>query len=185
MMSTAQNQPNLRDTFLGWQCRIRQMAIRQSEGRPTPAMMPEVFVGDESLGNIVTLIVKQAPYSVTPEFQHMVKSTQDPRQRREKALKFLASAYYQRSREFSDELTALFAVDSGVASALVTADDCRLVFNQYNQSFDLTCQARALSVNDYGHQTTFWHNSLFNPALSRDVLVIGFRPDWKSSTGSA
>jgi len=185
MMSTVPNQPTLRETFLAWQCRIRQMAMRDSEGRPMPGMTPEVIIGEQSFGAMVALMIKQHPYSVTPEFQHMARSTQDPRQRREKALKFLSSAYYQRSRDFSDELTALFVIGSPTAAALLEAGICRLAFSQYNQNFDLTCAVRTLSQTEYGFQTTFWHNSLFNAAMPIDVQVLGFQPDWDQSSGAA
>ena len=32
----------IRDHFLGWQCRVRQLAMRQAGGRPTSGMRPEV-----------------------------------------------------------------------------------------------------------------------------------------------
>ena len=34
---------NLRDHFLAWQCRIRQIAMRQDGGRPSPGMRPRVL----------------------------------------------------------------------------------------------------------------------------------------------
>lgn len=175
----------LRDSFLGWQCRIRQMAVRQNEGRPTPAMAPETFIGDVPIGPVVTLLLKRPPFSVTPELMHMVKATFDPRQRREKALKFLASSYYQRFREFDDELTALFGPDSSTAEALLGAGECRLVFKQFTQSFDVMCTVRRLDRQDYGFDATFWHNSLFNTNLPNGVQILGFQPDWARSEGAA
>ena len=32
----------LRDHFLGWQCRLRQLAVREAGGRPTSGMRPEL-----------------------------------------------------------------------------------------------------------------------------------------------
>ena len=186
MMSTAHSETDaLRDSFLGWQCRIRQMAVRQDDGRPMPAMVPNAFVGDTPLGPIVTLLVKRPSFSVTPEFRHMVKSTHDPRQRREKALKYLASAYYQRFREFDDQLTALFGPANAVAETLLAARTCRLVFEQFNQGFDLTCSVRALDAHEDAFETTFWHNHLFNPNLPDGVRILGFEPDWTASSGGA
>lgn len=200
---------SLRSGFLGWQCRIRQLAVRQLEGRPSPGMTPEAFaVGSAgagvagsvgagenpaSLGPVVMLILKQPEFSATPEFRHMVKQTHDPRQRREKALRFLASSYYQRAREFSDELTALFGPvaptgapgsapsaksSAGVADTLLAAGECRLVFREFSQGYDLTCAVRELEKGEEGFEGAYWHNSLFNPAIPAGVRVLGFQPDW-------
>ena len=32
----------LRDEFIGWQCRIRQIAVREGGGRPSSGMRPRV-----------------------------------------------------------------------------------------------------------------------------------------------
>ena len=32
----------IRDAFLGWQCRIRQMAVREHAGYPLPGMRPRL-----------------------------------------------------------------------------------------------------------------------------------------------
>ena len=32
-----------RDSFLDWQCRIRQVAMREEGGRPSPGMRPRVL----------------------------------------------------------------------------------------------------------------------------------------------
>ncbi|MHC8508392.1 MAG: hypothetical protein ACYYKD_03180 [Rhodospirillales bacterium] len=191
----------LRGGFLGWQCRIRQLAVRQLEGRPSPGMTPEAFAAGSagagvigsagagenaaSLGPVVVLILKQPEFSATPEFRHMVKQTHDPRQRREKALRFLASSYYQRAREFSDELTALFGPvapgvksSAGVADTLLAAGECRLVFREFSQGYDLTCAVRELEKGEEGFEGAYWHNSLFNPAIPAGVRVLGFQPDW-------
>ncbi len=105
-----------RDHFLGWQCRLRQMAVRQAGGRPTSGMRPEVRLAgaDTPLGSITTLIVRKEPREATAQFRHMVRKTQDPAERYDAALESLAAAYYQRPQEFSDELTALFGPPPGI-----------------------------------------------------------------------
>jgi hypothetical protein len=49
----------LRDDFLGWQCRIRQIAMRQDSGRPSPGMRPRVLdtAGREIAPALTVLIV--------------------------------------------------------------------------------------------------------------------------------
>jgi hypothetical protein len=33
--------------FLRWQCRVRQMGVREFEGRPIDAIQPHVFLNDD------------------------------------------------------------------------------------------------------------------------------------------
>ena len=75
----------LRAHFLGWQCRIRQLSVRQADGRPTSGMRPSVTLtatGD-TLGQIIVLIRKKNSQEVTAHFQHLVRKTRDPAERRE------------------------------------------------------------------------------------------------------
>ncbi len=178
-------QAALRDHFLGWQCRLRQMAVRQAGGRPTSGMRPEVrFAGaDQPLGAITTLIVRREPREATAQFRHLVRKTHDPAERHDAALKTLAAAYYQRPQEFSDELTALFGPPPGVgppglADQLLAAGHCVLDFEQYSQRYRLPCAARNLGEAEPAFQATYWHNALFNPALPGGLRVLGFQPDW-------
>ena len=113
----------LRDKFMGWQCRVRQIAMRETMGRPNDAIAPVVYLeaGSEPLGQIVTVICKLQIHSKTPELRHIFKHTNDPAQRRDKALQFLSETYFQKHREFSDMLVATFIPDSYVAKALEKA----------------------------------------------------------------
>ena len=177
-------QAALRDAFLGWQCRLRQLAMRQAEGRPTGGMRPEVTLAGqaEPLGQITVLVHKAEPAEDTAQFRHMVLKTHDPAERRKSALQFLQSAHYQRSKDFSDVLTALFGPESKAARQLSEIGSCRLDFAQYNQRYSLPCRVRALAAQEAGYQATFWHNSLFNPSLPASVTVLAFAPDWAHAT---
>lgn len=173
-------QTALRDHFIGWQCRIRQLAVRNADARPTSGMRPSLVLGadDSSPGQITTLIIKIHPDDTIAQFRHMVRKTHDPAERRASALRFLAAAYYQRSREFSDRLTALFGPDSALLRQMLYYGRCRLDFSQYNQLYRIPCTIQQLSRQDAAYQATYWHNSLFNPYLPNDVQVLQFRPDW-------
>lgn len=173
----------LRDAFLGWQCRIRQMAVRHEEGRPSAAMMPLLRLEGqaEPLGHIVTLLNKRPDYSVVPEFRHMVRRTMDPAERRKAALRFLAATYYQNTREFTDTLTATFAPGSAGAATIEAAGRCTLDFSQFSQRYTLPCQVGAVAPADPLFSATYWHNILFNPHLPRDTVVLRFDPDWASA----
>ena len=171
----------LRDRFVRWQCRVRQIAMRRHDGRPTSGMIPIVSVSDMPVARIVTVLVKRPEHSVTMELRHLARRTHDPAERRENALKLLAERHYQAATEFSDQLTASFAPDSGVAARLMDARECRLDFEQFGQRFGLRCETRRLSEHSPLREATFWHNLLFNPRLSADCVILGFEPDWPRS----
>lgn len=170
----------LMQRFLRWQCRVRQIAMRETRGKPDDAITPSLTLAghSESMGHIITVLSKWGAYSKTPEMQHMVKRTHDPAQRRDKAIEYFSSAYYQSIHEFSDSLTATFPPDSQGASVIEAAGECTLRFVAYSQRFDLVCSVSRLGENDPLYQSTFWHNLLFNPNLHPQTVVLRFSPDW-------
>jgi len=90
----------LMEQFMRWQCRIRQIAMRENEGMPDDSISPAVTLLGESepLGQIITIFSKWGEYSKTPEMMQMVKATNDPAQRRDKAIRFFSEMYYQHAR---------------------------------------------------------------------------------------
>lgn len=174
----------LRMGFLRWQCRVRQIAMRESEGRPDGGIMPDVVLPGEvePMGAIITVMNKAPAYSVTPELQHMAARTNDPAQRRQQAIEFLSASYYQKAAEFSDILTATFAPGSAGAEKIHAAGRCTLIFEAYGQRFELDCKVWRLAPNNLLHQATIAHNMLFNPMLAPETEVLGFEPDWETST---
>ena len=170
----------LRDAFLGWQCRIRQLAVRQAGGRPTSGMRPEVTPEGASapLGTITILVLKAEPAEATAQFKHMARKTHDPAERLENALKHLQAAYYQRPKDFSDVMTALFGPESDIARRLSTTGGCSLSFEQYQQRYEIPCRVRRLAESEPAYQATYWHNALFNPRLPAGVEILAFSPDW-------
>jgi len=173
----------LMEQFLNWQCRVRQLSMRENFGRPDDAVTPSVTLPGQStpMGHIITVFSKWGAHSKTPELRHMVKRTFDPAQRREKALELFSSTYFQKAREFSDTLSATFQPDSQGASQLIDAGQCTLLFEAYNQQYRLECKVIKLSTNHPLYQSTWWHNLLFNPELSPDTIILGFEPDWDKS----
>ena len=173
----------LRDAFLYWQCRIRQIAVRQDDGKPSEGMVPDVYLdgADEPLGSIVTIMSRRPEFSQTMELRHMARRTADPAERREAAIKFLSERYYQGYREFSPVVTATFVPESAGAKQICAAKECRLVFEQFEQRYDLPCEATALSSTNWLYDATFWHNYLFNPNLSADAIIVGFEADWANA----
>ena len=170
----------LRAEFVGWQCRIRQLAAREQGGRPSAGMRPRVTTpqGELLADGIVTLIVELAPQESIQQFRFEYLKTQDPLERYERVLRFLQAGYFQEPKRFSDVLTALFAHDSALCSRLLAAERCVLDFEQYTQGYSIPCAVARLPVAHPYYQATYWHNRLFNPNLPGEIEVLSFTPDW-------
>ncbi|HXV25896.1 MAG TPA: hypothetical protein VED46_16770 [Alphaproteobacteria bacterium] len=173
----------LRDHFLGWQCRIRQHAVRREGGRPSPGMRPRVMNGEGALlaQAITVLIVPRDPAEATYRFRHLARRTHDPAERFQKAIETLSEAYFQRPREFGDQMTGLFSPQSELASSLLHAPGCLLDFTQFSQSYRIPCAVMELSPNQPAWQHTYWHNFLFNPDLPPSPRILAFSPNWAAS----
>lgn len=173
----------LREDFLAWQCRIRQIAMRRDGGRPSPGMRPRVHdrSGRELSPALTVLILPRDPAESTDFFRFQVMKTADPRDLYERALTYLQADYFQRPAEFGDVLTAVLAPESDLAARLIRDGRCVLEFDQFSQRYRLACAAFAAEAGEAIREATLWHNRLFNPSLPDNVLVLGFRPEWKSA----
>ncbi len=176
----------LRDEFLGWQCRIRQLAVREHGGRPSSGMRPRVSSADgaEISPGIVVLIMPEEPWNSAQLFRHQYLKTQDPVERYDKVLELTAASYFQHPSEFSDVMTALFGSDSALAESLLRAGRCVLEFAQYSQSYRIPCTVDELPQDDGFHQATSWHNAMYNPNLPAGVRVLSFTPDWPHASAA-
>jgi len=182
---TEQAAAALRDEFLGWQCRIRQLSARQGGGRPTAGMRPRVLSprGDELAPGITLLIVEDDPGESTALFRHQYLKTNDPIERYEKIVEILAAGFFQHPTGFSDVMTALFGPGSAVAAGLLNHRGCVLEFEQYAQAYSLPCKVAELATDDAFFQATYWHNRLFNPKMPPGVRILSFTPDWTHAAG--
>ena len=175
-----QSGSRFRARFIGWQCRVRQHAMRQYGGRPSPGMRPRVTTvdGHEIAPAVVVILMETDGAESSAQFRHIVKKTHDPEKRHGDGLKMLSAAYYQTSRQFSGVMTALFAPDSGVVARLVETGRCVLEFDQFNQRYSLPSAVTILAEDDPAYQSTYWHNAMFNPSLPGSPRIIAFTPDW-------
>ena len=169
--------------FLGWQCRVRQIAMRKGDGRPSPGMCPAVVsLGGEKIASAVTLLLIPRNHSdSTAFFRFQAQRTHDPREAFEKGLAYLQESYYQRSGRFSDRMLGVFAEDSAMAHRCLEEGACVLVFEQFSQSYRLECAVAEVDRESDDWDAVFWHNRLFNPALTDAMLMLGFTPDWSRS----
>jgi len=172
-----------REEFLRWQCRIRQITMREEGGRPSRGMQASVWLegGVVLLEAMNMLLVQGDPTESTAFFKFQAKKTHDPKQVLEKGLQFLQSTYYHHAPSFRDEMTALFPQNSSTAAELIEASQCLLVFEQFNQVFKLVCTTRQLETDEDSWQATYWHNNMFNANLPGNATIIGFTPNWEKS----
>ncbi len=177
---TEQAAAALRDEFLGWQCRIRQLSARQGGGRPTAGMRPRLLSprGDQLAPGVTLLIVEEDPADSTALFRHQYLRTNDPIERYEKILEILAAGYFQHPAGFSDVMTGLFGPDSAIAAGLLNHGGGVLEFEQYAQAYRLPCRVAELAADDAFFQATYWHNRMFNPNMPPGVRILSFAPDW-------
>ena len=122
----------IRDRFLAWQCRIRQTAMREAGGRPSPGMRPRVLdtAGRELAPALTVLLIPKEPEESTAFFRFQVMKTPDPRDVYEHALAYLQADYFQTSESFRDRLVTVLPARSSLAASLIAAGECVLEFDQ-------------------------------------------------------
>jgi hypothetical protein len=174
---------DLRDRFLAWQCRIRQIAMREQGGRPSPGMRPRLLdrAGRELAPALTVLLLPRDTAESTAFFRFQVTRSADPRDVYERALQFLQADFFQQPKEFSDLLLAVLPQGAEVVAALQAHGGCSLEFEQFGQGWRLPANAHVLDADDPAREAAIWHNRLFNPALPETVHVVAFKPDWASA----
>ena len=159
-----------RQNFLGWQCRIRQIVMREGGGQPSSGLQPRCISIDGSfLGQVIVLLVRKNANRDASQLRHIFLATQDPFVRYQNAVKYLSAGYYQRPHEFSHEMTALFDASMSLPLALMTIGGCVLEFSQYSATYRFDRSIRALEADEPAYQVTYWHNSLFNQRMPATV----------------
>jgi hypothetical protein len=166
--------------FIGWQCRLRQLAARQDGARPSAGMRPRVTTAEGQVlaAGIVSLIVESEPETSNQLFSFQYRKTADPSERYDKMLEILQGHYFQEPARFAGLLTALFAPGSALVAELLDHRRVVLDFAQYTQGYRLPCAVARLPESHRFHQATVWHNRMFNPHLPAGVQVLLFTPDW-------
>jgi hypothetical protein len=173
----------IRDHFIAWQCRIRQRAMREHGGRPSPGMRPRSLDahGRELAPALTVLLIPKEPEESTAFFRFQVMKTSDPRDVYERALAFLQADFFQKPEAFSERMVTILPGDAVLAAALLKERACVLEFVQSGQSYRLAAEVRALKSGHAAREAAIWHNRLFNPALPDTVHVLGLQPDWDSA----
>lgn len=173
-----------RDSFLEWQCRIRQVAMREEGGSPSPGVRPRVLdiSGREISPALTMIMIPKEPEESTAFFRYQVMKTPDPRAVYERALPFLQADYFQDPEAFRDRLVCVLSAGAALAVSLRAEGECILAFEQGRQRYRLPCKVREMKPGSPAREAAIWHNRLFNPALPDAVHVLEFKPDWTSAT---
>jgi hypothetical protein len=173
----------MRDNFLAWQCRIRQIAMREQGGRPSPGMRPRLLdrAGRELMPALTVLLLPRDSSESTAFFCFQAMRSTDPRDVYERGLRFLQADFFQQPETFSDLLLAVLPENSEIVAAFAAHSACSLEFEQFSQSWLLPANAHILQADDPAREAAIWHNRLFNPALPETVHVVAFEPNWASA----
>jgi hypothetical protein len=144
----------LRDDFVAWQCHIRQIAMRQDGGRPSPGMRPRLLdaSGRELTQALTVLLLPRDPAESTAFFRFQVMRSADPRDIYERALAYLQADYFHKPDGFRDRMLAVLPEGSQLAASLVSAGTCILEFEQFAQAYRFTCAVSALKPGDAGRE---------------------------------
>lgn len=171
----------LKEQFIRWQCRIRQLSVRKDQGKPSQGMRPRLVVKDQDLGDLTVMLIKSESAGLVQQFKYIYQKTQEPADRYQQAIKLLSEYYYQIPGEFSEEMAAVFPEGSNFVLQMARAGQGCLIFEQGNQRYTMPCRTREIPRNESKYQAVYWHNRLFNPNLSETVKMLGFMPDWELS----
>ena len=181
--STENDKFPIKKYFIGWQCRVRELALRSEEGRPNGGMRPKIVIknGEVIFPAATLLIVPDQPDQTISQFRFMALKTQDPKERYTKALQLLSASFYQDADDFNGEMSGIFSQDSVEVKLLEKHGNCVMEFQYQQQAFKIPCIVSPSRRNEPVYEFTYWHNYLFNPNLSPVVSVLHFKPDWSES----
>ena len=176
----------IQNYFIGWQCRVRELALRNEEGQPNGGMRPQIALknGEVVFPAATLLIIPDQPDQSIRQFRFMALKTQDPKERYTKALQLLAARFYQKAEDFSGAMSGIFSRFSKEVVALEKDQSCIMDFDYQQQAFKIPCHVSTSPKNEPVHEFTYWHNYLFNPNLSPEVTVLHFKPDWSETVST-
>ena len=173
----------IQNYFIGWQCRVRELALRSEEGRPNGGMRPQIALknGEVVFPAATLLIIPDPPDQTIRQFRFMALKTQDPKERYTKALQLLAAKFYQNAEDFSGIMSGIFSRSSEEVEELEKHQYCVMKFDYQQQVFKIPCHVCESTKNEPVYEFTYWHNYLFNSSLSPEVKVLHFKPDWSQT----
>ena len=162
--------------FVVWQCSIRQRNFRMFNGKPSEGTIANLsdIKSKKELCNIRSVLIEKNCINTAKMFEFMIKQTNEPELRFDKAVKFLSSEYYNNPDNFEGSFTATFDKNSAVFKKLVKLKKSNVQFFERESGFHFPVTISKLKKNDPKWQYTFWHNFFFNPALNENIEILYF-----------
>ena len=175
----------MRDAFLGWQCRIRQIAMREYGGQPLPGMRPRVSTrkGKSLSPGLVVLLLPVEPQESTAFFKYQVQKTNEPQ-------KDAGRRHRLSGRRILPAAGTLLGCHGGdlparlelAAAEILKAKRGRAGFRAVqSESYRMFCAVRRLGKKDEAREAALWQARIFKRDLANDCDVLSFTPDWTSA----
>lgn len=160
--------------FFAWQCRVRQVAMREQGGRPSRGMFARIEMPASCAGiSVVFLLQREDAADYVAQFRYIVAASYDPQERRERGLQLLSSTYYQNSPLFLPVVTVVLAQDSLLVRGLLAAGSCRFLCDESGHAFSFSGEVTEAQADSDLCEGSLCHNRLFSQQHSpQRVLAI-------------
>jgi len=164
--------------FVIWQCSLRQRNFRMFNGKPSEGIIALILdnKSNKEIASLRSVLIEKNSLNTAKMFEFMIKKTNDPEERFDKAVKFFASEYYNTPRNFDGSFTATFSYKSDLAKKILKKKKCNVQFFERDTGFNFNVSVSKLSKTNMKWMYTFWHNSFFNPVLNEDIDILYFNP---------
>ena len=164
--------------FIVWQCSLRQRNYRMSNGKPSEGIIALILdnKSNKEIASLRSVLIEKNSLNTAKMFEFMIKKTNDPEERFDKAVKFFASEYYNTPRNFDGSFTATFSYKSDLAKKILKKKKCNVQFFERDTGFNFNVSVCKLNKTNMKWMYTFWHNSFFNPVLNEDIDILYFNP---------
>ncbi len=164
--------------FIVWQCSIRQRNFRMFNGKPSEGIIALILdnKSNKEIASLRSVLIEKNSLTTAKMFEFMIKKTNDPEERFDKAVKFFSSEYYNTPRNFDGSFTATFSYKSDLAKKILKKKKCNVQFFERDTGFNFNVSVSKLNKTNMKWMYTFWHNSFFNPVLNEDIDILYFNP---------
>ena len=164
--------------FVVWQCSLRQRNFRMFNGKPSEGIIALILdnKSNKEIASLRSVLIEKNSLNTAKMFEFMIKKTNDPEERFDKAVKFFASEYYNTPRNFDGSFTATFSYKSDLAKKILKKKKCNVQFFEHDTGFNFNVSVSKLNKTNMKWMYTFWHNSFFNPVLNEDIDILYFNP---------
>ena len=164
--------------FVIWQCSLRQRNFRMFNGKPSEGIIALILdnKSNKEIASLRSVLIEKNSLNTAKMFEFMIKKTNDPEERFDKAVKFFSSEYYNTPRNFDGSFTATFSYKSDLAKKILKKKKCNVQFFERDTGFNFNVSVSKLNKTNMKWMYTFWHNSFFNPVLNEDIDILYFNP---------